>query len=63
MKRRENKIRGIYFRKDLIKKPWQAQISFKGKNYFIGRFSAKELAYESYFLKYKELTGVEPWPI
>lgn len=47
--------KGVSF--DLSRNKWKAQIQVGGKNYFLGRYDAKEIAYEVYIKALKEKHG------
>lgn len=48
-------IKGVTW--DTARGMWKAQLTFEGKNLFLGRFESKELAGEAYFSKAVELFG------
>lgn len=40
---------------------WRSRIKKDGKSICLGFYESKELAYEAFYNKYKELHGVTPW--
>ena len=51
--------RGVHFIKK--RNVFRAQIKYKGKNIFLGRFKDKEKAYQAYYDKYIEIYDTKPW--
>lgn len=55
------KPRGVSYRRKRNK--WSSQIAYNGERIFLGEFDTAEDAYRSYFEKFLELRGFEPWDL